>query len=81
MTGSNLNERFCWTRGFTSTLLPLLQGSRGNMQYLSKLDLSQSGFASSLCHLVRLNTTDSCSFARFHFFNRLKQLVAKLLST
>ena len=43
--------------------------------------ISMSACAAGLCNLVWLDTADSCSLARFHFSNRLEQLVAKLFST
>src|SRR5690554_2740094 len=81
MTGSNFDECFCWARGFTPTLLPFLQRTRRNIQHFSKLYLGQTRSTPCLRYFVRFYTTDSCSFTRFHFFDGLKQLVAKLLST
>lgn len=72
MAESNLDERFCWPRGFTSALLPFLQSTRRNMQYLSKLYLGQTSFTPCFCHLIRFYTTGSCGFTRFHFFDGLE---------
>ena len=51
------------------------------MEYLGKLPLCKASLATRLCDLIWLHTTDARSLARFHFFNRLEELIAKLLST
>src|SRR5690554_709298 len=81
MAESNLDERLCRPGRFTSPLLPFLQRTWRNMEHLGKLSLCEASFATGFCDLVWLHTTDSCGPARFHFFNRLEELDAKLLST
>src|SRR5690606_41508057 len=65
----------------TSPMHTIRCHTRRCVEHLCNLSLCKTSLASRLCYLICLHTTDARSVARFHFFNRLKQLVAKLLST